>query len=82
MAYKANSTFYKYIIFKLFGYQNQKCDAFLLSSYGKSQMFLDREAVERLEDISKLSDEKKYDYKLIDMCLRDFKMRNSFNTYK
>jgi len=42
-------------------------------------MVLDKEAIERLEDISKLTEDKKsYVFNLIDMCLRDFKMRKSF----
>jgi transcriptional regulator with XRE-family HTH domain len=50
---------------------------------GKTKMVLDKETVERLEDISKLPDEKKnYIFNLIDMCLRDFKIRKSFNTVK
>jgi len=46
---------------------------------GKTKMVLDKEAIERLEDISKLTEDKKsYVFNLIDMCLRDFKMRKSF----
>ncbi|MEB3799664.1 hypothetical protein INQ45_00735 [Flavobacterium columnare] len=46
---------------------------------GKTKMVLDKEAIERLEDISKLPEEKKnYVYNLIDMCLRDYKTAKSY----
>jgi transcriptional regulator with XRE-family HTH domain len=46
---------------------------------GKTKMVLDKETVERLEDISKLSEDKKsYVFNLIDMCLRDFKARKTY----
>jgi len=46
---------------------------------GKTKMVLDKEAIEKLEDISKLNEDKtNYVFNLIDMCLRDFKMRKSF----
>lgn len=46
---------------------------------GKTKMVLDKQTLERLEDMDKLPDDKKnYLYNLIDMCLRDFKIRKSF----
>jgi transcriptional regulator with XRE-family HTH domain len=46
---------------------------------GKSNILLDKQAIERIEDISKLPDDKKnYVLNLIDMCLRDFKARKAY----
>ncbi|MFZ6010328.1 MAG: hypothetical protein ACOYXT_08255 [Bacteroidota bacterium] len=40
---------------------------------------MDKDMLDRLEDISKLSDEKKsYLFGLIDMCLRDFKAKRAY----
>jgi hypothetical protein len=40
---------------------------------GKPNIIVDRSMLDRLEDISKLSDEKKnYVFGLIDICLSDF----------
>jgi transcriptional regulator with XRE-family HTH domain len=46
---------------------------------GKSSVLLDKQTIERIEDISKLPDDKKsYILNLIDMCLRDFKARKAY----
>lgn len=40
---------------------------------------MDKDTIERLEDISKLPDEKKnYVYGIIDMCLRDLKAKRVY----
>ena len=45
---------------------------------GKSKMVLDKQAVKRLEDISKLPDDNKgFVLNLIDMALRDFKVKKA-----
>ncbi len=45
---------------------------------GKTKMVLDKQAVKRLEDISKLPDDNKsFVLNLIDMALRDFKVRKA-----
>jgi transcriptional regulator with XRE-family HTH domain len=45
---------------------------------GKTKMVLDKQAVKRLEDISKLPDENKnFVLNLIDMALRDFKVKKA-----
>jgi transcriptional regulator with XRE-family HTH domain len=46
---------------------------------GKTQIVMDKDAVERLEDISNLPEEKKnYVYGIIDMCLRDLKAKRVY----
>lgn len=46
---------------------------------GKSSVLLDKQTVDRIEDISKLpADKKAYVLNLIDMCLRDFKTRKAY----
>ena len=46
---------------------------------GKTTIVLDKETVDRLEDISKLPDEKRsYIFGLIDMALRDFKAKKAY----
>jgi transcriptional regulator with XRE-family HTH domain len=46
---------------------------------GKTTTLLDKETMERIEDISKLPEDKKnYVFNLIDMCLRDFKARKAY----
>lgn len=45
---------------------------------GKSKMVLDKQAVKRLEDIAKLpADNKSFVLNLIDMALRDFKVKKA-----
>ena len=45
---------------------------------GKTNLQLDKQAVKRLEDISKLPDDNKnFVLNLIDMALRDFKVKNA-----
>ncbi len=45
---------------------------------GKSKMVLDKQAVKRLEDITKLPDDNKiFVLNLIDMALRDFKVKKA-----
>lgn len=45
---------------------------------GKTKMQLDKQAVKRLEDISKLPEENKsFVLNLIDMALRDFKVKEA-----
>ncbi len=47
---------------------------------GKSKLELDKEALARLERISKLSEENKnFLYNMIDMALRDFKTKNAYS---
>lgn len=46
---------------------------------GKTSLALDKEALKRLEDISKLKDENKnFIYNLIDMALRDMKTKSAY----
>ena len=46
---------------------------------GRSKVQLDTNTLERLEDIGKLSDDKRaYLFSLIDICLRDFKTRRAY----
>lgn len=46
---------------------------------GKTRMELDKSALQRLEDISSLSDEnKKFVLNMIDMALRDFKTKKAY----
>ncbi|WP_298955529.1 helix-turn-helix transcriptional regulator [uncultured Nonlabens sp.] len=46
---------------------------------GKTSLALDKEALKRLEDISKLKEEKKsFIYNLIDMALRDMKTKSAY----
>jgi len=46
---------------------------------GKTKIVMDKDTIERLEDISKLPDEKKnYVYGIIDMCLRDLKAKRVY----
>lgn len=46
---------------------------------GKTSLALDKEALKRLEDISKLKDENKnFIYNLIDMALRDMKTKRAY----
>lgn len=48
---------------------------------GKTKMILDKQAVKRLEDISKLPDDNKsFVLNLIDMALRDFKVKKAHAT--
>ena len=48
---------------------------------GKTNILMDRDTVERLEDISKLPDERRnYVFGLIDMVLRDFKTKKAYTT--
>lgn len=45
---------------------------------GKTKMILDKQAIKRLEDISKLPDDNKnFILNLIDMALRDFKVKKA-----
>lgn len=47
---------------------------------GKTSLTLDKDALRRLEDISKLKDENKsFIYNLIDMALRDMKTKNAYS---
>ena len=46
---------------------------------GKTSLLLDKQTIERIEDIAQLPDDKKsYVFGLIDMCLRDFKTRKAY----
>lgn len=46
---------------------------------GKSNLVVNRDMLDRLEDIAKLPEEKKsYVFGLIDMCLRDFKAKRAY----
>lgn len=46
---------------------------------GKTKIVMDKETVDRLEDIAKLPEEKKnYVFSLIDMALRDFKAKKVY----
>lgn len=46
---------------------------------GKTSIQLDKDTLERIEDIGKLPEDKRvYLYSLIDMCLRDFKTRRAY----
>ncbi len=46
---------------------------------GKTKIVMDKETVDRLEDIAKLPDEKKnYIFGIIDMCLRDLKAKKVY----
>lgn len=46
---------------------------------GKTNIIVDKQVIERLENITNLPDEKKdYIFNLIDMCLRDFKNRQAY----
>lgn len=46
---------------------------------GKTNIIVDKQVIERLENITSLSDEKKdYIFNLIDMCLRDFKNKQAY----
>lgn len=46
---------------------------------GKTNIVVDKNMLDRLEDISKLPEEKKdYVFGLIDMCLRDFKAKRAY----
>lgn len=48
---------------------------------GKTTMELDKQALKRLEDISKLSqDNKNFVLNLIDMALRDFKTKKAYSS--
>jgi transcriptional regulator with XRE-family HTH domain len=48
---------------------------------GKTKIVMDKETVDRLEDIAKLPEEKKnYVFGLIDMALRDFKAKRVYAT--
>jgi transcriptional regulator with XRE-family HTH domain len=48
---------------------------------GKTTLELDKQAVKRLEDISKLpEDNKKFVLNLIDMALRDFKTKKAYTS--
>lgn len=46
---------------------------------GKTRMEMDKQALKRLEDISKLpADKKNYILELVDMCIRDFKTKKAY----
>jgi transcriptional regulator with XRE-family HTH domain len=46
---------------------------------GKTNILVDKQVIERLENITSLPDEKKdYIFNLIDMCLRDFKNKQAY----
>jgi transcriptional regulator with XRE-family HTH domain len=46
---------------------------------GKTKFQLDKDTMERLEDLAKLPEDKRaYVFALIDMCLRDFKTRRAY----
>ncbi len=46
---------------------------------GKTNIIVDKQVIERLENITNLPDEKKdYIFNLIDMCLRDFKNKQVY----
>jgi len=47
---------------------------------GKSSLMVNKDMLDRLEDIAKLSEEKKdYVFGIIDMCLRDFKAKRAYS---
>lgn len=47
---------------------------------GKTSLIIDKDAIRRLEDISKLNDENKvFILNLIDMALRDMKTKNAYS---
>jgi len=46
---------------------------------GKTALVIDKNTMERIEEISALPDDKKsYVFNLIDMCLRDFKTKKAY----
>ncbi len=46
---------------------------------GKTKLVIDKNTLNRLEEISNLSEDKKsYVFNLIDMCLRDFKTKKAY----
>lgn len=46
---------------------------------GKTAILMDKQILNRTEDIEKLPDDKKnYIFNLIDMCLRDFKTKQAY----
>lgn len=46
---------------------------------GKTSLVIDKNTMERIEEISALPDDKKsYVFNLIDMCLRDFKTKKAY----
>ena len=46
---------------------------------GKTSLLMDKQIIDRIEDIARLPEEKKsYLYSIIDMCLRDFKTRRTY----
>jgi len=46
---------------------------------GKTALVIDKNTMDRIEEISALSDDKKsYVFNLIDMCLRDFKTKKAY----
>lgn len=54
------------------------CNGYYL--IGKTKMELDKQALKRLEDISQLPEEnRKFILNLLDMALRDFKVKKSHN---
>jgi hypothetical protein len=47
---------------------------------GKSNLMVNKDMLDRLEDIAKLSEEKRsYVFGIIDMCLRDFKAKRAYS---
>lgn len=47
---------------------------------GKTNIIVDKQIIDRLENITKLPSEKKdYIFNLIDMCLRDFKTKQAYS---
>lgn len=46
---------------------------------GKTSILLDKQTLERIENIAQLPEEKRsYVFELIDMCLRDFKAKRAY----
>ena len=46
---------------------------------GKTSILLDKQTIDRIENIAQLSEEKRsYVFELIDMCLRDFKAKKAY----
>lgn len=47
---------------------------------GKTKLVIDKNTLNRIEEISNLPDDKKsYVFNLIDMCLRDFKTKKAYD---
>ncbi len=59
--------------------QKKEIADFESAVFGKTKMQLDKQAVKRLEDISKLPEENNaFVLNLIDMALRDFKVKKAY----